>query len=66
MSEIGTAVPKSDNQFVFSEDVFEENLIVEESLAENQRVSSTTSFFCLFMILKLVNERRIEREEVNS
>jgi len=48
MSEIGTAVPKSDNQFVFSEEVFEENLIVEESLAENQQ---------------LVNERRIEREE---
>jgi len=38
MSEIGTA--KSINkQFVFSEDVFEENLIVEESLAENQPVS---------------------------
>jgi hypothetical protein len=47
MSEIGTAVPKSDNQFVFSEDVFEENLIVQESLAENQRVSSTTSLVSL-------------------
>ncbi|CBY10979.1 unnamed protein product [Oikopleura dioica] len=49
MSEIGTA--KSINkQFVFSEDVFEENLIVEESLAENQ---------------PLVKERRIIREEVS-
>jgi hypothetical protein len=47
MSEIGTAVPKSDNQFVFSEDVFDENLIVQESLAENQRVSSTTSLVSL-------------------
>ena len=48
MSEIGTAVPKSDNQFVFSEEVFEENLIVEESLAKNQPVSFIFSLLIYF------------------